>query len=178
MGVQLRPIFPRPDANPVSWGEGGHLIGPGQATLSPEHQRDGCQEQEDESSWDSELHCGNLQRQRYRHLVAGVLPGAARAIGPHLERELLLLSYAEAEPHEKQGFASQAEHFVQSQRARVYEERFDQRLPHPAALLVVAHGKAGDFRELGAETLRLPVPTMLPSGANAPTYSLMCPHRS
>src|SRR5438876_7131087 len=85
-----------------------------------------------------------------------MLPGAAGTIGPHFERELLFLGDAEAEPHEKQGFASQAEHFLHSQRARVYGERFDQRLPRPAALLVVAHGEASDFRELGAIDLETP----------------------
>src|SRR6266516_3086555 len=79
-----------------------------------------------------------LQRERDGHLVAGMLARAARAVGPDFQRKLLLFCDAKAKSHEEQGFTRQAEHFVQSQRARVYEERFYQRLPYAAPLLIVA----------------------------------------
>src|SRR6266540_3470265 len=100
-------------------------------------------------------YCEELQRQCYGHLVAGVLPGTARAIGPDFEGELLFLGDAEAEAHEEQRFAGQAEHLVQTQRACVDDQCLYERFADAAALLVVAHGEPGNFGELGAVDLEV-----------------------
>src|ERR1044071_6651503 len=90
-----------------------------------------------------------LKRQRYRDFVARMLPGAACAIGPHFEGELLLLDNAKAKPHEEQRLAREAEHFRETHRAGIHEQRLDQRLAHTAALLIFTNGQC---RNLGSRS--------------------------
>src|SRR5438132_1186884 len=96
---------------------------------------------------------GGLKRQRYRHLIARVLARAARAIGPHFERELLLLRHTKAKSQEEQGFARQPEDLAQTERARVHEQRFYEGFADAAPLLIIAHGEPGDLGKLGTVNL-------------------------
>src|SRR5436309_3694929 len=91
-----------------------------------------------------------LQRERYGHFVAGVLAWTTRAVGPDLERELLLFHHSKAKSHEEQGFARQPEDLIQAERARIHEQGFHERLADAAPLLVVPHGESRDLREPGA----------------------------
>src|SRR6185503_1970951 len=106
-----------------------------------------------------------LKRQRYSHLVAGVLPRATGAVRPDLEGELLLLRYAEAKSHEEQRFARQPEYFIKTKRARIRDQRFDELLPDTAPLLVVADREPGDLGEPRAVDLETAAADQAPIGA-------------
>src|SRR5881227_3782417 len=59
-----------------------------------------------------------LYPQHHRYFVTAVLPWTARAIRPHLERELLALGRHETELQEECGLARQGQHLVQPLRVR------------------------------------------------------------
>src|SRR2546430_6989285 len=114
-----------------------------------------------------------LERQRDGHLVTGVLPRTARAIRPDLQRKLLLLDDFKAEPQEEQRLAGQAEYDLEPESPSIDKEGLDQRLSHPAALLVVPDRQPSDFRELGAVDLDRKS-TRLNSSHSQISYAVFC----
>src|SRR5262245_3780263 len=90
-----------------------------------------------------------LKRQRYRHLVTRVLAGTTGTVCPNFQGELLFFRDPEAKSHEEQRFPSQTEYLREAKRPRVEHQRFNERLSHAPALLIVSHGQPCDFGERG-----------------------------
>src|SRR5258708_40016623 len=88
-----------------------------------------------------------LQPQHHRNLVATVLSGAPRAIGPHLEGEVLSLGAHEAELLKECGFPGQGEQLREAVGPGFRDERVHDDAPDPRALPVGPHGEARDFAE-------------------------------
>src|SRR6266540_1038616 len=102
---------------------------------------------------DASLAACLLKPECYSHLIAGVLPRAARAIGPHLQGELLLLGGPEAQSQEEHRLPRQREDLGEAERTSVVEQRGDQRAPHALPLLVLADRERRQLGELGAVDL-------------------------
>src|SRR5206468_6740910 len=94
-----------------------------------------------------------LKPECYSHLIAGVLPRAAGAIGPHLQGELLLLGGPEAQAQEEHRLLRQREDLGEAERTGVVEQRGDERAPHALPLLVLADRERRQLGELGAVDL-------------------------
>src|SRR3989442_4917875 len=89
-----------------------------------------------------------LQPQCHRSFITAALPGAARAVGPHLEREVLLLGGDEAELEEERGLAREGEDLRQALAARLRDQGLEQRSADAPALVVRAHRHPRDFGEV------------------------------
>src|SRR3989442_13088319 len=81
-----------------------------------------------------------LQPQCHRSFITAALPGAARAVGPHLQREVLLLRGDEAELEEERGLAGEGEDLRQALAARFRDQGLEQRPADARTLVVRAHG--------------------------------------
>src|SRR6266545_6615924 len=88
-----------------------------------------------------------LQPQHHSNFVAAVLPGAPRAIRPHLEREVLPLGGHEAELLEERGLAGEGEHLGEAVGARLRHELLEHGAADPRALPVGPDGEPRHFGE-------------------------------
>src|SRR3979490_1743024 len=87
-----------------------------------------------------------LEFEDYCNLVTAVVARAPHAVRPHLEWKMLAFGGCEPELHKKLRLAGQCKDLAQAVRARLGDQRRDQRAAHARPLPIRAHGEPGGHR--------------------------------
>src|SRR5437867_11517027 len=86
-----------------------------------------------------------LEFQDYGDLITAVVARTPHAVRPHLEREVLAFGGREADLQKERRFAGKREYLGQAVRARLGDQRRQQRAADTRPLPILAHGEGGEL---------------------------------